>query len=480
MFQRFISFRYLRRRTTALLAVIAVMFGVATLMTVLGIMEGYIERLQEMIRESESHLIIRSASPQGLCGIEALEASLAEMPEVVETAPFIEALAMYRSGRFNPCFLRGLDPERESRVTRLPAYLLRAGELDAILDAGEEAREPGEFSRRTSARARELVDDPDRPPLEPAEVEAMFSRERRREVFDRHNPALAGQFSRYNYSAIVVGLQFLTSRNLELGQIVHVLTLKPGNQQVIEGKFVVTGAFKTGDFNVDSKVCLVHNNRMKTLLSAYGGPEGFDECHDGLRIALDDYRKAEALIPEIQRRLIDTLPDAQLRDVHVRTWKDAKKIFLQAVKIEKWIMGFVVSLLNIFTSCIILLMLVLIVIEKTRDAGILLSLGATGRDVLLIFLINGVTISTVGTVLGLVAGTVFLKCINPIHDWIHEVTGARLFDPEIYLMDRIPTSLQPVDVILSVLPAIAFGLLASLVPAVWASRKDPIVAIHHE
>ncbi len=452
-------------------------------MTVLGIMEGYIERLQEMIRESESHLIIRTAAPQGLCGIEELRENLNALPEVVETAPFLEALAMYRSGKFNPCFLRGLDPDAESRVTSLPKFLIRPQELETILAAGEGLEDLREFKNATSTQALAILDTPERTPVNSEESVELFSREFRKTIFNRYNPNIGSSFSKHNYSAIVVGLQFLTSRNLELGQIVHLLTIKPGSQEVIEGKFIVTGAFKTGDFNVDSKVFLVHNNRMKTLLNAYGGPEGFDECYDGLRISLTDYNLADS--PELIDKIHKTIRNSNLDkdsyiNHHLRTWRDSKRYFLQAVEIEKWIMGFVVSLLNIFTSCIILLMLVLIVIEKTRDAGILMSLGARPRDILMIFMINGVTISIVGTVLGLIAGTIFLECINPVHDFISSLTGATLFDPEVYLMDKIPTSLEFTTVILSILPAIVFGLLASLVPAIWAARKNPIVAIHNE
>jgi lipoprotein-releasing system permease protein len=150
------------------------------------------------------------------------------------------------------------------------------------------------------------------------------------------------------------------------------------------------------------------------------------------------------------------------------------------VKIEKWIMGFVVSLLDVFCSCVVLLMLVLIVLEKTRDCGVLLALGATPRGVFSIFLLTGLTITAVGTACGLVAGWLFLGAINSVHDGIYSLTGLRLWDPEVYLLDRIPTSVNPGIVVMSILPALLFGFGASLVPAIWAARKDPIQAIHHE
>jgi lipoprotein-releasing system permease protein len=89
-------------------------------------------------------------------------------------------------------------------------------------------------------------------------------------------------------------------------------------------------------------------------------------------------------------------------------------------------------------------------------------------------------LSAAGTVLGLILGYLFCAYINPIHDWVYVTTGLRLFPAEIYHMDRIPIAYHPVDVILSISPPILLGFLASLVPAIWASRRDPIKAIHYE
>ena len=119
-------------------------------------------------------------------------------------------------------------------------------------------------------------------------------------------------------------------------------------------------------------------------------------------------------------------------------------------------------------------------IEKTRDMGVLLALGATPGGVVRIFLANGLMIVAAGTLLGLAIGYLFCVYINPIHDWIQATTGWRLFPAEIYHMDRIPITFQLGDVLLSIAPPVVLGFLSSLIPAVWASRRDPIKAIHYE
>ena len=83
-------------------------------------------------------------------------------------------------------------------------------------------------------------------------------------------------------------------------------------------------------------------------------------------------------------------------------------------------------------------------------------------------------------VAGLALGYAFCLNINDIHDWVYNVSGISLFPPDVYDMDRIPIAFQFADALLSVAPALALGFLASLVPALWASRRDPIKAIHYQ
>ena len=192
-------------------------------------------------------------------------------------------------------------------------------------------------------------------------------------------------------------------------------------------------------------------------------------------------RARRVVLQEASRML-----EVQIQDLvddflaQVRTWEDRQQILLTAVEREKRIVGFLVLLINGFIGCLVLLMLVLLVIEKTRDLGVLLALGATPRGVMSLFLTTGLVLVTLGVGAGLGLGYLFTLIINPLHDAVHALTGWLLFDPETYRLDRLPTTISVGEVLASVLPSVLFGLLASLVPAVWASRQDPIKAIHYE
>lgn len=495
-YKLFIARRYLRRRLTAVLAVVSVTFGVATLLTTLSIMEGYIIRLREIIRGRESHLMVLSRTPQGLCDMEAIDRVILEDPGVavfgepagVEgatprrpgTAPSVETFAMYRSDTFSPCFLRSIEPEREFSVTNLGNAFFHPGELEGILALLEAEGSPAELQARAEERAREVLADESRRPFAAEDLEALFSADWRREIIRRLPPAIGARLlERRLPSAVVVGIHFLAERHLAIGQVIKIMSLKPGTSELVEGNFLVTGAFKTGLFDLDSHLFFIHNRRMMTFLRTVRPPLN-EPCFDKIRIALKDHREAPEAKFRIQRALMKLPRETGGPESVVVTWEDQKRILLQAVAWEKLLLGIVLSLLNVFTGCVILFMLVLLVIEKVRDAGILLALGATPFGVFQIFLLNGLVITCVGAAAGVGLGILFVSNINTLHDWIYLWTGYRLFDQEVYLMDQIPYAITPVDIALSILPALVFGFAASLIPAIWAARKDPVQAIHNE
>ena len=128
----------------------------------------------------------------------------------------------------------------------------------------------------------------------------------------------------------------------------------------------------------------------------------------------------------------------------------------------------------------IFLILTLMVIEKTRDLGVLRSLGATRRGVITLFLRQGLALTLLGIVVGSIAGVILVQNINEIHDAIKAATGWSLFPPDVYYLSRIPTKMRFTDWSIVLGPALAFGYLGSLIPALWAARRDPVKALHHE
>lgn len=164
----------------------------------------------------------------------------------------------------------------------------------------------------------------------------------------------------------------------------------------------------------------------------------------------------------------------------VETWRDRQGALLAAVAMETAILNILLFLIIAVAGFGILAIFLMIVIEKTRDIGILKSLGASGPGVMGIFLAYGLSLGVVGSGVGTVLGLLFVKYINEIADWLGWITGQPVFDPSVYYFFRIPSTVDPWTVSWIVGGALAIAVLASVLPAMRAATLHPVEALRHE
>ncbi len=164
----------------------------------------------------------------------------------------------------------------------------------------------------------------------------------------------------------------------------------------------------------------------------------------------------------------------------VSTWRDKQGPLLAAVRMETAILNVLLFLIIAVAGFGILAIFFMIVVEKTRDIGILKSLGASGRGIMGIFLAYGLLLGIVGSGVGLVLGLLFVANINQIADLLGAATGQEIFDPAIYYFFKIPTQTEPLTVAWIVLGALGIAVLASVLPARRAARLHPVEALRYE
>ena len=128
----------------------------------------------------------------------------------------------------------------------------------------------------------------------------------------------------------------------------------------------------------------------------------------------------------------------------------------------------------------ILAIFFMIVVEKTRDIGVLKSLGASAGGVMGIFLAYGLSLGLVGSGVGMALGLLFVRYINPIADGLGWLTGRPVFNPEIYYFYKIPTLVSPLTVASIVAGALGIAVLASVLPALRAASMHPVEALRYE
>jgi lipoprotein-releasing system permease protein len=205
-----------------------------------------------------------------------------------------------------------------------------------------------------------------------------------------------------------------------------------------------------------------------------------------------DQQTGKAAVTSIQMKLKEGTNLAEARDqlraafpvsqfrLRVETWKDMQGPLLAAVQWETTILNILLFLIIGVAGFGIFATFFMIVVEKTKDIGILKSLGAPSQGVMSIFLSYGFALGIVGSGVGMVLGVLFVMNINRIARWIEWMTGQEVFDPTVYYFQEIPTILSPLTIAWIVVGAMIIAVMASVMPALRAARMHPVEALRYE
>ena len=164
----------------------------------------------------------------------------------------------------------------------------------------------------------------------------------------------------------------------------------------------------------------------------------------------------------------------------VSTWRDKQGPLLSAVDMEMAVLNILLFMIIAVAGFGILAIFFMIVVEKTRDIGILKSLGAGSAGIAGIFLGYGLFLGLVGAGVGLALGLAITWNINAIRAGVEWCTGERVFDPSIYYFFKIPTIVNPLTVAWIIVGAVGIAVAASVLPALRAARLHPVEALRHD
>jgi len=262
---------------------------------------------------------------------------------------------------------------------------------------------------------------------------------------------------------VILG-QELASR-LRIGLDDKITLISPVN--LAPSDFKVKGIFNSGMYLYDAGL----------IMTSIKGAQDFFKMGNlvsGIGIKVDDIYKVDAIKEDIYKNLNGA------GAYEVRTWVDANKNFLNALKLEKIVMFIVVTMTTVVAAFGIISTLMMSVMSKIRDIGILRSTGAKAKSILEIFIFQGLSIGITGIILGLASGIALSLSLNRIIDFISKVIGRSLIPKDIYYFDRIPTNFNFTDITAIVVSALIISLLASIYPAYYAVRINPSEALRHE
>ncbi len=266
---------------------------------------------------------------------------------------------------------------------------------------------------------------------------------------------------------IVLGYRLANRIRAGLGDEIAVVTARPGmspfgmqRASSIYLKVVGISQARMSDFDLLYAWVDIPTARMIT------GSDGVD----GVHLKLSDPFLADA----VSDRIAEQLPyDAE-------TWYENQQAFFAALKQEKLAMFVILAFIVVVAAFNITSTLIMIVMEKRRDIGILRTLGTGTRQILQIFIAEGLMIGLSGTFFGVIFGTLFAYYVTPIAQFIAMVLGVDLETSNIYYFDGIPSDIVPYDVFVITCCSVALSFLSTLYPAWSAARLNPVDALRHE
>jgi lipoprotein-releasing system permease protein len=166
--------------------------------------------------------------------------------------------------------------------------------------------------------------------------------------------------------------------------------------------------------------------------------------------------------------------------INVSDWRQRNETFFNVLAVERNVMFIILSLIVLVAALNIISGLMMLVKDKGRDIAILRTMGATKGAVMRVFLITGASIGVVGTLAGLALGVVFCWNIEAIRGFVSWITGATVFDPNIYYLTRLPAEIDVRETSGIVGMALVLSVLATLYPSWKASKLDPVEALRYE
>ncbi|MBX5484388.1 MAG: ABC transporter permease, partial [Myxococcaceae bacterium] len=439
--------------------------GVMALIIVLSVMSGFEDDLQRKILGANSHGVVLKYGTDTFTDWPQVLEKVKQTPGIVGATPFILNEVMLSSeDQIAGTVIKGVDPKTAGTVTDLnrnvtpadgvenllhPERIVRDNRLNESGAGVIDERPAGEGSgakKEGRPSATPTEEDWDRLILGTPELDRTPRKE------EKKGPVLPG---------IILGKELAQQLHVVVGDRINVVSplggeLGPQGPMPKSRPFRVAGIFYSGMYEYDSKFAYISLSAAQDFFGLQGV--------SGIEVKVDDIDDA--------RRIMNTiLTELGNYPYRVRDWGEMNHNLFSALRLEKLVMGIILSIIVVVAAGLIVATVIMLVLEKRKEIAVLKALGVPDGGVLKIFLAEGLQIGMAGGLLGLLAGLAWCLLIEKV--------GIKL-DPEVYYIPSLPVKVEPLQTAVPVVIAVLVTYLASIYPALKASRVEPVEGLKAE
>jgi lipoprotein-releasing system permease protein len=520
-----IGFRYLRskkRRTVSVITIISitgVALGVAALLSVLSITSGFQQEFRNKVLGVNAHVLVMKYGIDFDEYREVIDQARA-MPEVAGAGPFlINEMMLAKGDRLSGVLVKGVDPEGVTQVLDLPSQIVE-GSLEGLRRPGAMPPiRPEDLERRESGSSWDWLEDlangedehgaaapegaaheaaapteaPEPAPAEPEppaegalprvetlspdEVNALFGggdgesftlpddegTSRILDETDDGAPAVAADTA--ELPGIVVGITLAENLGLEVGDRVTLVSplsglgitlVGDGSRATKSRSYRVIAIFQAGFQEYDSRLVYLDLYEAQHFY-------GQGDSVTGVELRLHDLDESASVARRLERRLGGPF--------HTLDWAELNRNLFTALELQKVMLSLVIATIIFVAAFNVIATLIMVVMEKKREIAILKAMGATDLTILLTFMVQGVVIGVIGTLVGLALGGGVIAYLSYIH---------MPLDPNVYLIDHLPIVVTPSEFAVTAATAFVICAFATLAPSWWAARMLPVDGLRYE
>jgi lipoprotein-releasing system permease protein len=474
VYKYLLCWRYLKTRYIALASVISVTLGVATMIVVNSVMAGFAEKMRLRLHGVLADVVVESYSLNGFYNADQVMARVQQVAgkQIHAMAPTMETPGIlhfrFSDGQVitRPVQIIGVRPAERAKTGDFAEFLFddHGRRISPSFDVPEALRmntPPGEI---LSDLEGDKNDEMTRAMIEALKQQSLEQVPEQGAILGY---ALATHHHGKNRPDIFVAPS---------GTKVGLLFPRAGRVRSEGGydTFTVVGYFKSGMSEYDATHVYVPLARLQEqrLLVDERGRGAVNQIQIKVKPGVEIDTVAEKL-----QLALDELQPAFFR---VYTWEQKQGPLLGAVAIEQSILNILLFFIIAVAGFGILAIFSMIVVEKTRDIGIMKALGASTGGIRRIFLGYGLLLGAVGSGVGMAGGLLFVRFINEIEAALSTVMHRKVFDDAIYYFDKIPTLVEPFTVFWIVVGAVLISVGASIWPAQRAAHLQPVGALRYE